>query len=670
MTCSSVPAAYLQALSCFVSTKVDYLAQSTSDDDGRELDLAASISTFKPDRSWSSTPSRGALALSTTSSVGSVTRGRSTPLSKLYSQQLQYVNSLVRQLAATPAATLDGDDSLDVDLAQLATSSRPVPVRPPAAFTSSRRPPAPQGPFLLQPEPADLENGADSRACDLVHVQYRGKTSGNEKEESLPPGDGIGLLVVSFSDGKVDLCMEVEKVEANWSTGDDSYDASLRIADDGESSGPSLLVLESIDLGLAREVAPEADADRVERALATNWSTIVRDPLYDDTLYVHHAYGAHCLVLSQWLDELVPVLAGDEAEDADEEAESKKLEKVSKARKPTDVAWILKTSTTSEGITGGSSAAHIAAPFVIGLCLVNDVYLGYSILMVTASLQFVGIELSLRVDSTLVPSASTSTSSKPLEQTRKITAEAPAYLSLLDEPFVVPEILSKRSAVSSVARLAGPTPGSGSVRGSDELKITPDTLRYLGKTVETFQTSIRDLVDGADVVQHRLELQMKELSRQLGKVDELKTMASSTSSSGKGTGSGNLASRLERTQATQAALLARTDRLLQRLMDMHSPTISTYERKWFDELDRLRAEERKLEPRVERLEAKVEELRPTLEELKRKADAAVAAAAVAAGDKSKGQGRAVHGGPHYGVGQHGQLGDKQLALLESMLGDE
>lgn len=438
---------------------------------------------------------------------------------------------------------------------------------------------------------------------------------GSEREESQA---GVGVLAVSFSDGKVDLCLEVEKVEAKWGERDEWEEEEL----------PLLAVYETIDLGLA--AALEEGERSVGQGLQDNCPTFVKDPLYPYTLYVYHALGGHCLLLSRWLDALADITLSAEE---DEEKLQKEVERTLRAQQATDVLWILKT------VSIGSSTSP---PPVVGLSLINDIYLGYSLLLVTSSLQLVGIELSLRIDSSLLPSSSPTTP-------RGISSQPPPYLSLLDSPFTIPPPLDKRSTVSSVPRLATKPPGASSA-----LVINPDTLRFLGKTVETFRYSIRDLVSAANVVQSRLELQMKELSRQLSKLNDLSrlsdTLRKSTSSRE------GLAGRLERVSRNQDALLQRTDRVLQKLMDAHQPLLSTYERKWFEELARLenvvegKGSERSLQSRAERLEGQLESLRPALEELKRKEVTGVKEAKV--------------------VESPGGLGSSQMRSLETKLAEE
>lgn len=555
----------------------------------------------------------------------------------LYSRQLKYVNALVRQIPTTRSLSkmpvlnvqMDESDTLEEDL------DRMIAINAPTTFDGKSTKLKRQGPFLLQPAPRDLDTALDSAACDIAYINYSG--TGAMSTERVQEDDlELGVFVVSYSDGKVDICVEVEKVEAKWSTssGDEG---------DEEDDLPVLAVYETIDLGLVASL-PES---QVEHVLSHNWTTIIKDPLYHDTLYVHHALGSHCLSLAKWLESLA--LATLPLEDEDEDTLQQEVERSLKRQESTEVLWILKTVSLDK---------HDAIPRVEGIALVNDVYLGYSILIITDSLQLVAIELSLRVDSSLlIESAADASIAAP---PRGLSSDPPAYLSLLDTSFVVPALLDRRSGVSAVPRLAIKTPSTGKA----QLTITPDSLRFIGKTVETLRHEIRDLVAAADSVQNRLELQMKELSRQLGKLRDLSSLSnnlrksiSTSTAAALGAGGEPLAQRLQRVSTRQAALLARTDHLLQQLINAHQPLLSTYETKWFDELGRLEREvlgnERGLVQRVENIGAKVGELRPALEQMKREEE----------------QARVIKLGTKRTVAAD-SLGKSQLVKLQSMLTDE
>ncbi|GAA6015593.1 hypothetical protein JCM10207_008138 [Rhodosporidiobolus poonsookiae] len=655
---AAVPQTYIHALSAFVSAKVDYLAAAEA--------ASSALTPFDPSASTASsilaTPSKALVSSHVAASPSTPSRSRPPPaLSKRYNLQLQYVNSLVRQATTssrTPSTPSADHPSLDADLD--ADEDRPVRIIAPsrADFT-----PALQGPFLLQPAPAELDNGADSRACDIAYVHYTPEAA------QAGEGQGIGVVAVAYADGKVDLCIEVEKVEARWAAEEERSSLALArprrggygldddededdSADD-EDALPTLAVYETIDLGLADELSAqggEKGEAAVARGLADNHPTLVRDPLYPDTLYVHHALGAHCLLLAPWLADLAAVAAEGEGEGEDDEAKlQREVEKTLKAQAGTEVLWVLKTLSGASALSGEDGEEQQGPLPVVGLQVVNDVYLGYSLLLLTSSLQLVAIELSLRID----PSSSglTLPASSSLPASTGLN-DSPAYVSLLDTPFSVPALLARPRAggVSALPRLA-PPPG-----GSKELSITPDTLRQFGKHVSTVQTSVRELVEAADAVQHRLELQMKELARQLGKLAELKQLQGDLGRSTSAASPGSAEARLRGVEARQRELVERTDRVLQKLMEAHQPEVSAYERKWFDELGRLERQVSgaggdddgaSLEVRARRVEAQFEALRPALEDLRRK-----------------------EGGPAGTPLKRGALGQAQLKQLEGKLADE
>ncbi len=149
---SSVPSSYLHALECYVAAKQEFLSNSTSGD-----------------------PS-------------------SDNLTTLYDYQHKYVNALLKQLP--PGTAWPATD-------------RVVPIHPP---TTIKNPRARQGPFLLQPAPLVLEGSEGGDATDIVYLSF-----GNDAaEESEGETERLGLVLVVFQDGKVDLYLDVEKVEARW----------------------------------------------------------------------------------------------------------------------------------------------------------------------------------------------------------------------------------------------------------------------------------------------------------------------------------------------------------------------------------------------------------------------------------------------------------------------
>lgn len=151
---SSIPSYYVHSLECFIAAKLEYLSQGN-------------------------------------------TSAASKSMTTLYDYQHKYVMALVKQL---PAGTV------------FPAASRSVLMHPPTTIKSH---PARQGPFLLQPAPRLLEGSEGGDATDIAYLTF-----GDDMDEDND-GDGgetehLGVVIVAYQDGKVDVCLDVEKVEARW----------------------------------------------------------------------------------------------------------------------------------------------------------------------------------------------------------------------------------------------------------------------------------------------------------------------------------------------------------------------------------------------------------------------------------------------------------------------
>ena len=149
---SSVPSSYVHALECFVHAKKEFLSRST------------------------------------------LGESSSTSLSTLYDYQHKYVSALLKQL---PPGTA------------FPATSRPVSVHPPSTIKAKA---IRQGPFLLQPSPRMLEYSEGADATDILCMSFGGDS--DEEEES--DVERLGVVLVAFQDGKIDVCLDVEKIEAKW----------------------------------------------------------------------------------------------------------------------------------------------------------------------------------------------------------------------------------------------------------------------------------------------------------------------------------------------------------------------------------------------------------------------------------------------------------------------
>ena len=87
-------------------------------------------------------------------------------------------------------------------------ASRTVLVHPPPEVKTS---PVRQGPFLQQPAPLTLEGCECGDATDIVYLSF----GADESEEENEPGQ-LGVMLVVYQEGKVDVLFDLDKVEPQW----------------------------------------------------------------------------------------------------------------------------------------------------------------------------------------------------------------------------------------------------------------------------------------------------------------------------------------------------------------------------------------------------------------------------------------------------------------------
>jgi nucleoporin NUP82 len=71
-----------------------------------------------------------------------------------------------------------------------------------------------QGPFLLQPAPLTLDGSEDGDATDILYLLF----DHDDETEDDGETERLGVVLVVTKDGSVDVCLDVDKVEARWET--------------------------------------------------------------------------------------------------------------------------------------------------------------------------------------------------------------------------------------------------------------------------------------------------------------------------------------------------------------------------------------------------------------------------------------------------------------------
>ncbi|TIA94721.1 hypothetical protein E3P96_04044 [Wallemia ichthyophaga] len=368
----------------------------------------------------------------------------------------------------------------------------------------------------------------------------------------------MDVFVVVYTNGRVDVCLATDNVEGRWSS-------RAELA----AQPPVMSTYETIQLVNGADVG---------------YPSLEHDPVYEDTVYISHASGVHALVLKPWLDEL---------------AQTECITRDSK---------LIQVVQTGERDNAQSNP-------VVALDIVNDAFLGYFLLALTANLQLLPLALSLRVEETSGEGVEEKEHKKGAEGADHTSEHLKHYSSLLDAAH--PIDLDAAHPIDLTRGLDG-----GHTR--DAIAITPQTLRYLGGVVSNVRRHTHALTASANSVQDRLSLQLRESARQIDRLAHVAQVATNPSNqAGVGSGKGG---RVHAVSLDQLALLARMDRLLQRLMDRHQPTLSVHETKWFEELARIRdevggsgggkngdAKGRALQARMSRLNHQLNILRPQVE---------------------------------------------------------
>ena len=270
----------------------------------------------------------------------------------------------------------------------------------------------------------------------------------------------------------------------------------------------------------------DLELPRLEASVRT--LQFVKDALYPDMVWVTHMHGMHALSLQPWTAPLLSAMASGNTDRLAAEQQHH-----------TTVAPFVCLTTSAD------------APAITGACIINDVYLSYAFFILTSDTQLLARELNLRSVTEAHPPP---------------TGRVAEYKTLLAEPFEMPKALEPM-------QLRPP-----SVPG--EIRADAHTLRAFGQATETVRQRLQDVAKAGHAIQTRSAQQMREMQRQVAQLAQASERVDAVRAE-------VLRARIERIDQTQRATVQRLDTLLQQLMDEHTPQLSVYERRWFDELQRM-----------------------------------------------------------------------------------
>jgi nucleoporin NUP82 len=241
----------------------------------------------------------------------------------LYDQQSIYVHSIIKTIPAFEDPP---------------HPNQVVPVQRPIIIKVD---PVVQGPFLMQPAPDEneLADGFGEGACDLLYISYRRP---QKKPKEISSGSEISLLLIAYQQGRVDICIDLDKVEPVWHSNSVSHLSPIfqmiRSPQPRIQVLPRLAVFESVDLGI---VATLQSSRRTLQELDENWVLFRGDPLYLDTVYVYHRLGLQLLQMGGWLEAITEAM---EKDPPNHHAVAAAIEGAS----PTTVEWMVDAATGME----------------------------------------------------------------------------------------------------------------------------------------------------------------------------------------------------------------------------------------------------------------------------------------------------------------------------------
>ncbi|KAJ1973931.1 hypothetical protein H4R35_003861 [Dimargaris xerosporica] len=551
----------------------------------------------------------------------------STPL--IHPVQLMYTKQWVDKLQDTlqPLATRSSTEQ--PPSSNLSTSQEPVRLQ----WPSLPMQPVPVGPYLLQPAPPELSED-DAVASDILALTTQ----------------PVPVLALSYAHGQIDLFLQMQPIIPHWATSPATKATSDFLLG---SKLPVLTLYETIDLGLAvasNTLDPEADAEiptkrtgvPLERYLlptqledntlaavvdgelsgpnALQFS-LVPDPLYHTTFYCHHRQGTHCINIQHWFDKLKQALAAstvstkraavaaDNTSGTDAEAVRQAKDALLGRQVSSEVNWVVCTKPL---------LSSPSTP-VIGLVVLEDIYLSYSLMVLTRRFEFIGLELSLRF-STTNNTAAAEGDALPMESATVSRSQSPGkapadvpYVARLPLPAYQPSSDLKKYVNKPSTVVVDPATKSAGQTGGpqgDDLGLTDARVQYFGERVKELRKQMATIAKSDAQMQKRIELQLQEHDHQTKVLTDLtESFYSQLLAKQRQT-----ASQVKAMAKRQSELSARYDALLHKLLDMNMPVLTHQEAAYYADL-------RKLDRMVrtgDGLESKVEMLQEQLNALKQR----------------------------------------------------
>ncbi|KAI7879763.1 hypothetical protein K492DRAFT_208027 [Lichtheimia hyalospora FSU 10163] len=429
--------------------------------------------------------------------------------------QSQWISDVIGSGRKSKAAMVGGSDIVSICSRD---SSVPFPVQR-------------QGPFKIQD---NNQLVADSQVGDLIFISTQ----------------AANILVAAYTNGHVQSYLLGSEIDPQWLMPVQSRESDWKYELGQFLSCADILpkasIFETIQL-------------RNQPGYGTHNISIIPDHLYKEIIYVYHAGGVHRINMTKLITGLSDLERLD-ASGVDPKTFYTALQD-----------WHAKDNTSECTclIESNATGASTTEP-IIGMAIITDIYLTYSMLALTGSYKLVPHELSLRQDAISTPSATRDSPEPTLGNKDQDGTE-----SLLEGPLYTPSVPQ-----SSQTKIVVPQ----EYAGKKEVVISEDSLRFLSTSTETLARNINQVNKGTVAAKRRLQLQEREMQRQTDtirdlyqRLDDLFSVESQN----------NFNERILETARNHGKLALRIDSILRQAMGRFHPGMSTQEKEWAESLDDL-----------------------------------------------------------------------------------
>ncbi|KAI9480466.1 MAG: nuclear pore component-domain-containing protein [Benjaminiella poitrasii] len=393
-----------------------------------------------------------------------------------------------------------------------------------------------QGPFLINHTQL-LNNGIEVVDLLLLNIEP------------------VSCLVVALNNGTLHNFILGSEIDAQWqmpvNDAKSKWQKELAILLTDSEFLPKASLYETIDL--------KSQQDPKFQTI-----TLVSDPLYEDIYFAYHAGGVHAVSMAKWVKTLCDISIKYES-GQDMEAK-RKLDSWLKEKKSSEVRQLVNSSPFKEGFLP-----------IVGLVIITDVYLSYSMLALTSDYRLVKRDLNMRRENVLSEVSQNAVKAQ-LKEIGAEESDENGYQALLPLPAFVPP--PQLDSLPKQAKVVIPA----DMNGSKEIVVNEETLRFFANASEKIRREAHDIKKTASKIDNRLTLQQKEFERQLDTVRELYDRLQKVTSE---TAKTEQQQKLRDVVQKHNKLRLRIDEQLRTLMRNYQPELSKEEEGWIEKLEKL-----------------------------------------------------------------------------------